>query len=398
MNQILEMREKRAQLWDAAKKFLDEHQDTNNSLSAEDAATYDRMEADVVSMGQNIERLERQAAIDREMNSATSTVLASRPGKPEGGKTGRASDEYKQAFWAAIRGHGSRAALRNALQVDTDSEGGFLVPDEYERTLVKSLEDANIMRTLCTNIRTDSGERKIPVVASTGTGSWVEEEGDIPESDDTFGQITLSAHKVATMIKVSDELLRDSVFDIQSYIAGEFARRIGACEEGAFITGDGTHKPTGLLHATNGAGVGVTTAGATFTADEVIDLVYSVRSVYRPNAVFLMNDSAIRALRKLKDGSGQYLWQPGLREGEPDRLLNHRVYTSAYMPEIAAGNKPILFGDFKSYWIADRDGRSFQRLNELYAKTGQVGFLATERVDGRLVLPEAMKCLQIKTA
>lgn len=398
MNQILEMREKRAQLWDAAKKFLDEHQDTNNSLSAEDAATYDRMEADVVSMGQNIERLERQAAIDREMNSATSTVLASRPGKPEGGKTGRASDEYKQAFWAAIRGHGSRAALRNALQVDTDSEGGFLVPDEYERTLVKSLEDANIMRTLCTIIRTDSGERKIPVVASTGTGSWVEEEGDIPESDDTFGQITLSAHKVATMIKVSDELLRDSVFDIQSYIAGEFARRIGACEEGAFITGDGTHKPTGLLHATNGAGVGVTTAGATFTADEVIDLVYSVRSVYRPNAVFLMNDSAIRALRKLKDGSGQYLWQPGLREGEPDRLLNHRVYTSAYMPEIAAGNKPILFGDFKSYWIADRDGRSFQRLNELYAKTGQVGFLATERVDGRLVLPEAMKCLQIKTA
>lgn len=398
MNQILEMREKRAQLWDAAKKFLDEHQDTNNSLSAEDAATYDRMEADVVSMGQNIERLERQAAIDREMNSATSTVLASRPGKPEGGKTGRASDEYKQAFWAAIRGHGSRAALRNALQVDTDSEGGFLVPDEYERTLVKSLEDANIMRTLCTIIRTDSGERKIPVVASTGTGSWVEEEGDIPESDDTFGQITLSAHKVATMIKVSDELLRDSVFDIQSYIAGEFARRIGACEEGAFITGDGTHKPTGLLHATNGAGVGVTTAGATFTADEVIDLVYSVRSVYRPNAVFLMNDSAIRALRKLKDGSGQYLWQPGLREGEPDRLLSHRVYTSAYMPEIAAGNKPILFGDFKSYWIADRDGRSFQRLNELYAKTGQVGFLATERVDGRLVLPEAMKCLQIKTA
>lgn len=398
MNQILEMREKRAQLWDAAKKFLDEHQDTNNSLSAEDAATYDRMEADVVSMGQNIERLERQAAIDREMNSATSTVLASRPGKPEGCKTGRASDEYKQAFWAAIRGHGSRAALRNALQVDTDSEGGFLVPDEYERTLVKSLEDANIMRTLCTIIRTDSGERKIPVVASTGTGSWVEEEGDIPESDDTFGQITLSAHKVATMIKVSDELLRDSVFDIQSYIAGEFARRIGACEEGAFITGDGTHKPTGLLHATNGAGVGVTTAGATFTADEVIDLVYSVRSVYRPNAVFLMNDSAIRALRKLKDGSGQYLWQPGLREGEPDRLLNHRVYTSAYMPEIVAGNKPILFGDFKSYWIADRDGRSFQRLNELYAKTGQVGFLATERVDGRLVLPEAMKCLQIKTA
>ena len=126
--------------------------------------------------------------------------------------------------------------------------------------------------------------------------------------------------------------------------------------------------------------------------------MHSVRGVYRPDSVFLMNDTTIRALRKLKDGNGQYLWQPGLREGEPDKLLNHRVYTSAYMPEVAAGAKPILFGDFKSYWIADRDGRSFQRLNELYAKTGQVGFLATERVDGRLVLAEAMKCLQIKSA
>ena len=396
MNQILEMREKRAQLWDATKKFLDEHQDANHTMSAEDAATYDRMEAEVVAMGQNIERLERQASIDRELNAATASPLVSRPDKGNDGKSGRASDEYKQAFWTAMRGHGSRAALRNALQVDTDSEGGFLVPDEYEHTLIKSLEDKNILRTLCTIIHTDSGERKIPVVASQGTGSWVEEEGDIPESDDSFGQITLSAHKVATMIKVSDELLRDSVFDIQSYIAGEFARRIGACEEQAFITGDGSHKPMGLLHDTLGAGVGVTTAGNTFTADELIDLVHSVRGVYRPSAVFLMNDTSIRALRKLKDGNGQYLWQPGLREGEPDKLLNHRVYTSAYMPEIEAGKKPVLFGDFKSYWIADRQGRSFQRLNELYAKTGQVGFLSTERVDGRLVLPEAMKCLQIK--
>ena len=124
MNQILEMREKRAQLWDATKKFLDEHQDANHTMSAEDAATYDRMEAEVVAMGQNIERLERQASIDRELNAATASPLVSRPDKGNDGKSGRASDEYKQAFWTAMRGHGSRAALRNALQVDTDSEGG----------------------------------------------------------------------------------------------------------------------------------------------------------------------------------------------------------------------------------------------------------------------------------
>lgn len=154
----------------------------------------------------------------------------------------------------------------------------------------------------------------------------------------------------------------------------------------------------GLLHATNGAGVGVTTSGTTVTADELIDLVHSVKSVYRKKAVFLLNDSSIKTIRKLKDGNGQYLWQPGLKEGQPDMLLNHRLVTSPYMPEVAASAKPILFGDFKFYWIADRQGRSFQRLNELYAATGQVGFRATQRVDGRLVLSEALKCLQVKTA
>ena len=297
-----------------------------------------------------------------------------------------------------IRNRAAGPAVMNALQIGTDSEGGYLVPDEYERTLVQGLEEENVLRTLCTVIQTSSGDRKIPIVASHGTASWVDEEGAIPESDDVFGQISIGAHKVATMIKVSDELLQDSVFDIENYISAEFARRIGAAEEEAFITGDGSGKPTGLLHATNGAGIGVTTAGNAVTADEVIDLVHSIKSVYRKKAVFLMNDSTIKAIRKLKSIEGQYLWQPGLKEGQPDTLLNYRIVTSPYMPEVAAGNKVILFGDFKSYWIADRQGRSFQRLNELFAVTGQVGFRATQRVDGRLVLPEAMKCLAVKGA
>jgi HK97 family phage major capsid protein len=297
-----------------------------------------------------------------------------------------------------IRNRVATPGVMNALQVGTDSEGGYLVPDEYERTLVQGLEEENVLRSLCTVIQTSSGDRKIPIVASHGTASWVDEEGAIPESDDVFGQISIGAHKVATMIKVSDELLQDSVFDIENYISAEFARRIGAAEEEAFITGDGSGKPTGLLHATNGAGIGVTTAGNAVTADEVIDLVHSIKSVYRKKAVFLMNDSTIKAIRKLKSIEGQYLWQPGLKEGQPDTLLNYRIVTSPYMPEVAAGNKVILFGDFKSYWIADRQGRSFQRLNELFAVTGQVGFRATQRVDGRLVLPEAMKCLAVKGA
>ena len=395
MNQILALREKRAKLWNETKEFLDSHRSEDGMVSAEDNATYEKMEADVVALGKEIDRLERQAAIDREMDQPTASPLVSRPTAPTAQKQGRASDEYKTAFWGMIRNRVATPGVMNALQVGTDSEGGYLVPDEYERTLVQGLEEENVLRSLCTVIQTSSGDRKIPLVASHGTASWVDEEATI-DSDDTFGQITIGAHKVATMIKVSDELLQDSVFNIESYIAAEFARRIGAAEEEAFITGNGTGKPTGLLHATNGAGIGVTTNGNTPTADEIFDLIHSIKSVYRKKAVFLLNDSTLKALRKLKDGQGQYLWQPGLKEGQPDTLLNYRLVTSPFMPEIDSGNKVILFGDFKSYWIADRQGRSFQRLNELYAATGQVGFRATQRVDGRLVLAEAMKCLAVK--
>ena len=396
MNKILELREKRAKLWNDTKAFLDSHRGEDDMVSAEDNATYEKMEADVVALGKEIDRLERQAAIDREMDRPTTVPLVSRPAVATDQKQGRASDEYKSAFWGMMRNRSAGPNVMNALQIGTDSEGGYLVPDEYERTLVRGLEEENVLRKMCTVIQTSSGDRKIPIAASHGTASWVYEEGLIPESDDSFGQISIGAHKVATMIKVSDELLQDNVFNIEEYISGEFARRIGAAEEEAFITGNGTGNPTGLLHATNGAATGVTTAGTSVTADELIDLVHSVKSVYRNKSVFLLNDSTLKTIRKLKDGQGQYLWQPGLKEGQPDMLLNYSLVTSPFMPEIAAGNKVILFGDFKSYWIADRQGRSFQRLNELYAATGQVGFRATQRVDGRLVLAEAMKCLAVK--
>ena len=396
MNTIHDMRRKRGEIWDRAKAFLTERQDENGMLSAEDTEQYERMEQEVVDLGHAIERAERADALEREMNAPTASPLASRPESRPGQRTGRGSDEYKSAFWTAMRSRGGHFSVQNALQIGTDSEGGYLVPDEYERTLVDALREENRLRTLCKIIRTASGARKIPLVASHGTASWVEEEGTIPESDDAFGQITLGAHKIASMIKVSDELLQDSVFDVESYIASEFARRIGAAEEDAFINGNGTAKPTGLLHSVSGAATGVTTAGAAITADEVIDLIHSVKSGYRKKAVFLLNDSTVKNLRRLKDGNGQYLWQPGLKEGQPDKLLSYRLVTSAYMPEVASGAKPVLFGDFSSYWIADRQGRSFQRLNELYAATGQIGFRATQRVDGRLVQSEGLKCLAMK--
>ena len=397
MNKILELREKRAKLWDSTKAFLDSRRNEQGLLSAEDTATYEKMEADVVSLGKEIERLERQAVLDLELARPTSAAITHRPGQSqEPEKTGRASSEYKAAFWKTMKNKSS-FEVQNALQVGTDSEGGYLVPDEFERTLVEALQEENLFRQLATIITTSSGDRKIPVVASKGTASWVDEEGTIPESDDAFGQVSIGAYKLATMIKVSEELLSDSVFNLERYIAKEFGRRIGAKEEEAFFVGDGTGKPTGIFHSTGGAGVGVTAASASaISIDEIMDLFYSLKSPYRKNAAFVTNDATIKAIRKLKDGNGQYLWQPSVTAGQPDSLLNRPLKTSAYVPVIASAAKTIAFGDFSYYWVADRQGRSFQRLNELFAVTGQVGFKATQRVDGKLILAEAVKVLQMK--
>ena len=397
MKKILELREKRAKAWEAAKAFLDSKRGGDGLLSAEDTAAYEKMEQEVVDLGKEIERLERQAAIDAELNKPVSEPITNKPNNnPDGEeKKGRATDRYKKTFWNAMR-RKNFYDVENALQVGTDSEGGYLVPDEFEHTLVEALEEENFFRSIATVIRTSSGDRKIPVVATKGTASWIDEEGAYPESDDSFGQVSIGAYKVATMLKVSDELLNDSVFDLEAYISKEFGRRIGAKEEEAFFTGDGKGKPTGIFNAAGGASDGVTTAAAGITFDDVMDLFYAVKSPYRKKAVWVLNDTTVKALRKLKDNNGNYIWQPSVQAGQPDMILNRPYHTSAYVPEVAAGAKVMAFGDFSYYWIADRQGRSFKRLNELFAANGQVGFLASQRVDGKLILSEAVKTMAIK--
>ena len=341
--------------------------------------------------------MERLEAMDKEMSRATSTPLTAKPEAPKAEtKSGRASDAYKDAFWNHARKRDSYE-IRNALQVGTDTEGGYLVPDTFEKKLITTLEEENVIRKHAHVFTTSSGSHKIPVVSTRGTAAWVDEEGQIPESDDAFGQQLIGAHKISTLIKVSEELLNDSAFDLENYFATEFARRIGNAEEAAFLTGNGSGKPTGILADIGGAEIGVTAASETaITADEIIDLFYSLKSPYRKKAIWVLNDRTIKAIRKLKDSNGQYLWQPALHEGEYDTILGKRIYTSPFAPEIGAGAKTIAFGDFSYYWIGDRQGVAFKRLNERYAETGQVGFLASKRVDAKLVLPEAIKVLQQK--
>ena len=380
MSKVNELRTKRAKAWEQAKAFLDSHRSEKGILSAEDTEVYERMEQEIVDLGREIERQEKLDAMGREMEAPLMAPLTTKPeAKKKDEKIGTASDTYRDAFWNQVRSrNGLSYEIRNALSEGVDSEGGYLVPDEFERTLVQALEEDNVIRAHAHVFTTSNGVHK---------------------SDDVFAQEQIDAHKVGTLIKVSEELLDDSAFDLQSYISKEFTRRIGAKEEEAFLIGDGSKKPTGILHATAGAQVGVTAAGAAaITADELIDLYYSLKSPYRKNAIWVLNDGSIRAIRKLKDLSGQYLWQPGLRQGEPDMLLGKPLYTSAYMPNIAAGAKTILFGDLSYYWIGDRKGITFKRLNERYADFGQVGFLASKRVDAKLILPEAVKVLQQKAS
>ncbi len=161
MNKILELREKRAKAWEAAKAFLDTKRGTDGLVSPEDTATYEKMEADVVALGKEIDRLEKQEALDRELSKPLNTPLTGKPAVPGmDTRTGRASDEYRKAFWNAMRtraGEGLDPIVKNALQIGTDTEGGYLVPDEFERTLVEALDEENLFRRLANVITTSSG-------------------------------------------------------------------------------------------------------------------------------------------------------------------------------------------------------------------------------------------------
>ena len=404
MTTVTDLYTRRAQTWNKAKKFLDERRDSETGcLNAEDDAAYAKMEAEIETLSGEIARCERAERMEATLAQATRAPITANPGvgpDEEGkAKPARASASYKRAFWDAMRLNTSPVEVRNALSEGVDSEGGYLVPDEFERTLVQSLADQNIMRSLAKVIQTTSGDRKIPVVSTHGTATWLDEGKPYSESDEAFTQISLSAFKLGTFLKISEELLNDAAFNVEQYLASEFARRIGAAEEEAFLVGDGKGKPTGIFNPTGGAETGVTSAKPTdISADELIDLHYSLRAPYRARAVWLMNDATVKTVRKLKDGNGQYLWQPALTAGTPDMILGRPVYTSVFAPELKAGARTVAFGDLGFYWIADRQGRSFKRLNELFATTGQIGFLASQRLDGKLVLPEAIKVLTQKTA
>ena len=392
MSKLIEMRDKRAKAWDATKAFLETHRTERGTLSTEDDAIYNRMDKEIDEYTKEIARLERIEARDAELAKAVSSPITEKPSGAVREKTGRASDAYKEDFACILRG---KPVLHNVLSTSPDVDGGYLVPEEFENQIVTGLEETNVIRSIA-KVITTSAERKIPIAATHSIAQWTLENAAYTESNPTFDQKTVDSFKLTDLVKVSVELLQDSYFDLEAYIVQEFARAFGAAEEEAFCIGTGTGQPTGIFNATNGGHVGVTAGSATaITLDNLLDLIYALKAPYRKNAKFFMKDTTVSAIRKLKDNNGAYLWQPSVQANQPDKLLGYDLYTSPYVPEPAAGALPVAFGDFYNYWIADRTGRTVQKLIELYAGNGQVGFIATERVDGKVILPEGIQLLKM---
>lgn len=387
---IKELMEKRAKVWEGAKAFVETHAGENGILSAEDNAAYLKMEKEIEDLTVAIDRQQRADRMEQELNKPVNSPLTGKPGSGSAGgtKTGRAADEYKSAMIGAFRSNFRNVS--NVLQEGVDADGGYLVPEEYDRRLIDVLEEENIMRSLSTKITT-SGQHKINIAATKPAASWIEEGGTLTFGDATFSQIYLDAFKLHVAIKVTEELLYDNAFNLENYILTQFGRALANAEEDAFLNGDGTGKPLGLFAATGGGTVAETLTAAV-KSDDVLSLVYALKRPYRRKASFILNDQTLASLRKLKDNNGAYIWQPSHQAGEPDRLLGYTVHTSAYAPVDA-----IAFGDYSYYNIGDRGTRSFAELKELFAGNGMVGFVAKERVDGKLVLPEAVQILKLQT-
>ncbi|MDU4379531.1 MAG: phage major capsid protein [Anaerococcus vaginalis] len=390
---LKELLETRTKAWDEAKAFAESKKDEKGLMSDEDFKTYEEMERTIENYTREIERKKREEEMDKSLEKPTTQALTNEPTTfNEEEKPMRARNVYKKSMMKALRTN--FRDISNELKVGTDESGGYLVPEEMETDIVNGLEDENIVRKLATKVQT-SGLHKINIAATKPAALWVEEGGQLTFGDGTFDQVSLDAHKLHVGIKVTEELLYDAAFNLEKYITEEFTRALANAEEDAFLNGDGVNKPTGIFDSKKGGELGGTTKAQTINADELIDLVYSLDRPYRKKAAFILNDATVAQIRKLKDVNGAYIWQPSLKDGEPDRLLGYPAYTSAFAPKADKGKLAVAFGDFSYYKIGDRGNRSFQDLKELFAGNGMVGFLGKERVDGILVLREAVKLLKI---
>ena len=297
--------------------------------------------------------------------------------------------EYEVAFKDMLHTGMPQKALRRG----SAGSGNFIVPDTFEQKLVKGLTEKSVLRKLCTVLKTNTTMR-IPTIIADGEATWIPENEPVQFSEAVYGEIVLDAYKLAHKVIVSDEMLEDAQFDVEDYIRQLFVESVSAAEELALFIGDGNGKPTGLLHQASTGWVSEKAGDITY--DDILNLIHSVKSPYRKNAVLVMSEDAITKLLSIIHYHGDSPWDVSLKDGTTKTLFGYPVYTTNYLDRVLPGTKPVLFGDFSYFWIGERGKRSVKRLIERYADTGQVAYITTERIDAKLVLPEAIKSLEIK--
>lgn len=391
-NKLNAKREEAKRLLDAMRGIHAGADTEKRSLTAEETAKFQRMEADFDALRAEIGQLERMVEAERYLGE-----IITDPVRDYGTKDNNEDDTvqaYRGAFWKAQTKQPLTVDEARSLNVATDAKGGYLVPETFAATIVKKATEKSYIRDLAT-VSISTSVENIPVEGDDGANGWIDEEGVYPESDPTLSSVQLSAWKTGRIVKVTDEALKDTIPAIEGYVAMKFTKSTVKAEEEAFINGDGVKKPTGILIT---AEVGKTTASTSgIVADEVIDLMTSLDEDYDANAYLMMNKNTRSAIRKLKDSTGQYLWVQGF-SGNPDTFDGKPIRINKHMPDIAAGAKPIAYGDFSYYHIKDRTIMTMKRLDEKYADTGHVGFRIDKRVDGKLILSGAVKTLQIKAS
>ncbi len=281
----------------------------------------------------------------------------------------------------------------------SDSSGGYTVPADYREELLQSLPDESVMRGLCTVVNT--GRDKVQIPKLDGTFSWTWGDGTSlpsPNNEDPYELITINVKNAGGLIKMTQNLLEDSVFDVEGHISEEFAESLGLEEDEVVIGGNGSDEPEGILSNAEILNNYVTTTSTSGSvdADDIIDMLYEVEQKYARNGSLLVRRKMVRTLRKLKDGEGQYLWEPSLQEGEPatfDGVPIVQPSVSNLDNAVSTDNYIAIFGDFSYYWIVDRIDMTMQRFNEKYAPL--IGLYFRMRRGGKVVLPEAFQVLKV---
>lgn len=379
----------RANIWEGTKALLDTVEAESRDLSGEEQADYARRTADLDALDARIRDLNERIAAESDAAEARARAEALiRPAETAPPATTQTADERALAFF---RGQAGRALDTRDLSKLSAGAGANTVPTSFDARLVEHMVEAAQIRTVANVLTTTSGENiQVPKTTAHGAAAMLAEADPIAESDPVFGQATLAAYKFGVLIQVSQELVTDTAVDLLGYIARQAGRALGLASGTYYATGTGTSQPQGIVVGSTLGKTGSASVAGAFSADDLIDLYHSVISPYRnsPSAAWVMKDSSVAALRKLKDlttGSNQYLWQPGLAAGQPDTVLGKPLLTDPNIAAVALSAKSVIFGDMNAFVIRDVAGVRFERSDDFAFANDLVTFRALLRTDSRLV-------------